>query len=268
MFKVERLQHIRQYMLEEKQAEVSILSSMLNVSDATIRNDFEELEKEGFITRFHGGAALNAIGYQDDEIHNALQRTTIEYVKAKEELGEVASQLIREKEWIFLGPGTTTYYIAKALAQRTNIHVLTNNLLVANILGPTPTIRTIVLGGHLRTEGLYTLPDDLEKELNGIYLSKAFFSVDGAGIDSGYTISDMNVMNIIQTIIPRCDNTFFAVDHSKYGKRTFMKLGALDMVKNVIINENTDALYKNYYKAHDVELYTASTSKHLSGEEM
>jgi len=259
MFKIERIQRIKDYMLEHRQVDVGTLSRMLHVSDATIRNDFDELEKEGYVTRFHGGAALNAIGYQEDEINNALTGNTIEYDQKKAELGSVASQLIEEKEWIFLGPGTTSYYIAKTLSQRNNMHVLTNNLLVANILGPNPFIQTLVLGGQINSEGLYTMPEDIQKDLKGFFLSKAFFSIDGIDLDAGYTLSDINVLNIINSISANCQETFFAIDSTKFGKRTFIKLGNMSYAQNVITNDSTPAKYKQYYLEHGIQLYTSST---------
>ena len=59
MFAIERIKIIKNYLIENKQLEVNILSKMLNVSEVTIRRDLEKLEKEGFITRTHGGAVLN-----------------------------------------------------------------------------------------------------------------------------------------------------------------------------------------------------------------
>ena len=57
MFKIERIRRIKEILRDCRQIEVSALSSLLNVSDATIRNDLEELEKEGFCFRI--GRPLN-----------------------------------------------------------------------------------------------------------------------------------------------------------------------------------------------------------------
>lgn len=258
MFRPERIQKIKEYLLQHEQAYVQTLSEQLNVSDATIRNDFNDLEKEGFIVRFHGGAMLNDSGRQNQEISRALQSDDFGYDRNKEELGIVASHLIQEKEWIFLGPGTTTYYIARELAQRSNIHVLTNNLMVASILAPNPGIQTIVIGGEIHAANVYTLPESIEKELDNIYLDKAFFSIDGADIKSGYTLSDPYILDIINTVCTKCEEFFLAIDYTKYGKRAFMKLADINFTHNVIINENTPSKYRQYYASHDIKTYTLS----------
>ena len=58
MFKAARHEKIKEILLNQKQINVQTLSSWLNVSPVTIRSDFEELEKQGFLVRTHGGAIL------------------------------------------------------------------------------------------------------------------------------------------------------------------------------------------------------------------
>jgi DeoR/GlpR family transcriptional regulator of sugar metabolism len=73
VFAIERIKIIKNYLIENKQLEVNILSKMLNVSEVTIRRDLEKLEKEGFITRTHGGAVLST----GDSIYNESLLTDI-----------------------------------------------------------------------------------------------------------------------------------------------------------------------------------------------
>lgn len=258
MLKVERQQKIKEYMLEHKRVTVDGISRLLKVTPATVRTDFTELEEEGYLIRFHGGASLNVIDYKEDEISSALGAPAFEHDAKKLEVGTVASHLIQEKEWIFLGPGTTTYYIAKAMAHRSSIHILTNNLLVANVIGTNPSCEIRLLGGNIHSEGLYTQPADLHAELRGIYLSKAFFSVDGVDMNSGYTLSDINVLDLFKTIYANCRELFMAIDSTKYGKRAFMKLDSLNFKHSVIANEEMPEAFFDYYQTHNVKVYTKS----------
>lgn len=255
MFKVERIRRIKEILRDCHQIEVSALSSLLDVSDATIRNDLEELEREGFLTRFHGGATINA-AETTEPINTAFSRDAVAYDKNKEEIGIIASKLIKEREWVFLGPGTTNYYIAKALRQRQNINVLTNNFLVANILADISSIRVSFLGGQIEYQGYYTIPNDWSKELNNIYLDKAFFSVDGVDLHAGYTLTDRAVFEIIRAVSKCSRDTIMVVDHLKFNQRTFMKIGDLDMASIVITNAHIPDEYKRYYVDHNIPTYT------------
>lgn len=263
MFKIERIRRIKEILKDCGQIDVSSLSSLLNVSDATIRNDLEELEKEGFLTRFHGGATINQV-HAEEQAANRPCDDLVEYDKNKEEIGVIASKLVREKEWIFLGPGTTTYYIAKALRQRSNINVFTNNFSVASILRNEPGIKVLFLGGQMDHQGFYTIPDDLEKELHNIYLDKAFFSIDGIDLEAGYTLSDTAVYDIILTVMKRSRETVMAVDYSKFDQRAFMKIGDIDLVKTVITNVNIPDDYKRYFIEHGIRAYTSYDLKPIT----
>lgn len=255
MFKVERIRRIKEILKDCRQIEVSALSNILNVSDATIRNDLEELEQEGFLTRFHGGATINS-PETEEPVNTSLHADLVEYNKSKEEIGEIASRLIKEREWIFLGPGTTTYYIAKALRQRSNINILTNNFLVANMLYNLPNIRLLFLGGQIDHLGFYTIPDNWAQEVKDIYLDKAFFSVDGVDLTAGYTLSDKSVLEIIRSIMKCSQETIMAVDYMKFGQRAFIKAGDLNMASTVITNAGIPDEYKHYYLTHGVFTYT------------
>ena len=59
MFAAERQNKIKEILTEYKQINVSSLSSILNVTETTVRKDLEALEKEGFLFKTHGGAILN-----------------------------------------------------------------------------------------------------------------------------------------------------------------------------------------------------------------
>ena len=79
MLKVERQQKIKEYMLTHKRVTVDGVSRLLKVTPATVRTDFSELEQEGYLVRFHGGATLNVIDYKEDEINNALGVNAVEH---------------------------------------------------------------------------------------------------------------------------------------------------------------------------------------------
>jgi len=259
MFKPERLNRIKELMIEKKQMDVSTLSGLLDVSEATIRSDLEQLEQNGFLTRFHGGAALN-----DEEQSTPVSTVitaplTIPYDKDKEEIGLIASKMIHEREWIFLGAGTTSAYIAKALSSRHNLNILTNNLLVANILGPNPGIQVLFLGGKIYSEDMFTIPEKLEAELEDYFLSKAFFSVDAVSMDAGYTLTDVNVIHQIKTVSTRTSELILGLDHKKFNQRSFMCLGDLDFAPTIISNDKIPPEYLDYYQTHQIQVYTSYT---------
>ena len=257
MFKTERIKRIKELIFERKQINVTTLSTLLNVSEVTIRSDLEALEEEGFIVRTHGGAVLNEEYTNQHAINDALTGRNISYNKDKEYIGKIASNLIIENEWVFLGSGVTCYYIAKELLNRKNVNVLSNNLYVINILSSNPYINVISTGGII-SHSLSCMSGDLfKKSIENMYFSKAFFSVDGVDFDGGYTISNSVEMETYRAIAEKSKEVVFAIDHTKFSKLAFLRIGDLDMTKTVISNEKIPAQYKAYYFDHGIRIFTS-----------
>lgn len=257
MNKPERLKRIKEIVYEKNKIDVSTLSIMLEVTEATIRNDFEQLEEEGFLTRYHGGASLNANGVPVGQFQNVGFSITIPYDMEKERLAEAAAALVQEREWIFLGPGTTCYYIAKALSQRKNLNIMTNSFFVVNILSSNPSIRLLFLGGNVQNEGMYSIPDNLKQRLQQLYLSKAFFSVDAVSLEGGYTLTDTYILDIIKKVRSCSEESFMCVDSKKFGQRSFMYLADLDFTTSLVSDKQLPPEYEEYYNTHGIQIYTS-----------
>ena len=255
MNKLERSQKIRDILTELGQASVSQLSSTLGVSEATVRTDLEELERSGFLTRYHGGASYNKPQSAPSVVPYSM---SMEYSRIREQVGITAANLIQAGDGVFLGPGTTNYYIALALRQRTDIvvNVVTNNFLVASAIRSCPSKRLHFIGGLVEPAGLFTIPDDIEKSLEDIYLDKMFFSIDGVDLFAGYTLSDPSVHNLITTVAGRSKQVIMAADSEKFDKRSFMKIGDLTFAPVVVSDAGIPAAYSNYYLQNGIRLYT------------
>ena len=96
---------------EDGHAKVQELSRIFNVTDVTIRQDLEALEKLGYIQREHGGAFLKDVGSfaKTGKVFNQ------NHIEEKREIARKAVSFIREGECIILDSGSTTTEIAKLL---------------------------------------------------------------------------------------------------------------------------------------------------------
>ncbi len=256
MFKKERQKNIKAMLSDRKQVAVLELSSLFHVSEVTIRSDLDELEREGFLTRLHGGAILKDQSTENQDTIVAVPFGSIAYDANKQQIGKVAASLVNERERVFLGPGTTCYYIAKELLHRRNITVLTNNLYVANILISNPYIKVLLIGGQV-VRDLYCVADEIfTKSIENLYLSKAFFSVGGADFN-GYTVSSVPETEIYKQIAEKSKEVIMALDNTKFNMHEFVYLGDLDMLPIVISDSKMPEPYKEYYSAHNVKILTS-----------
>ena len=264
MFKVSRQAKIKEIILDRNQVDVQTLSSLLNVSSVTIRNDLEALEEQGVVIRTHGGAILNDALMRSKSPAASMRETQLEYDKYKDEIGQIASHLANENEWIFLGPGTTCSFLAGCLAQRNRLNIITNNLYAIPMLVRNSSNNIIVLGGSLYPENMFLGGDFFTHSLKNLHISKAFFSVSGVHLQGGYSMSSFAELNIYSQIREISSQVIFLADYRKFGTISLAKLGELDCVDTLISNEGIPGEYKTYFFEHGVRLYTSYEIKRSS----
>ncbi|WHH57269.1 DeoR/GlpR family DNA-binding transcription regulator [Petroclostridium sp. X23] len=254
MFAAERLKKIRQILTEYKKAEVNSLSSLLTVSEVTIRKDLERLEQEGFLTRTHGGAILNEKNVLTEN-YNVLDITELEHKKM---IGLIAAQMINDNEAVYIGVGTTCLQIAKNIKDKKNITIVTNNVTAALELSNIQGIRTLLIGGDIkkREHTHATVGSGVTESFPDIYVDKAFIGVDGISFRRGYTIHDSDDL-LAATRVSKCTNELIVVaDHTKFEKIAFCQAGDLCMAHKVISDELVPEEYMEYYFKNNVQIFT------------
>ncbi len=255
MFKAARQAKIKEILLDQNQIDVQTLSSLLNVSVVTIRSDLEELEREGFVLRTHGGAVLNDSRTKPAEAPFALGPR--EYSKEKDHIAQIAAHLIENQEWVFLGAGEICQYIAKELLGRETLNIVTNNIVVANILAQNRGSNVIVTGGNLNHTGMFLSGEIFNRSLSSLFISKAFFEVAGVDFKGGYTVSSIAEAQVFESIRPIAKEVIIVADYQRFGEISFMKLGNLEAADTVISNEKMPEEYKTYYFNNKIKIFTS-----------
>jgi len=256
VFAIERIKIIKNYLIENKQLEVNILSKMLNVSEVTIRRDLEKLEKEGFITRTHGGAVLNT----GDTIYteSLLTDMTDEESTDYSDIADIAIEMINDDDVIMLSNGTINLSIAKKLANKKNLTVVTNDILIAAELTNHQTIKVILLGGVIvsSTKSVFgTLTID---NLNLFFVNKLFIEVNGVSSNLDVTVSSMNMASLIQASIKNSNERIVLCSSEAFKKNSFYKVGKLtEITEKVITSPNIDDNYKTELFNNNIQLFTS-----------
>jgi len=222
--------------LLEKNGKVSVnnLSKSFKVSEVTIRNDLDVLEKKNLLIRMHGGAIQVRRVALDYQLNVKAKR----HAEEKRAIGEKAAGVINDGETIILDSGTTTEEIAKNLIFLKDLTVITNSLNVAIRLSELPGVHVIVPGGYLRKKALSLIGSNAEENIKRYYCDKVFIGVDG--IDSEYGISTPNVeeahLNNIMINISR--EVIVVTDSSKFKHRSFAKIAPISKINTIITDKN------------------------------
>jgi len=253
VFQAQRLVVIRNLVSEQKTVDVSTLTRHLNVSEVTVRKDLEKLEAEGFLRKLHGGAVLA----EQEEQHLFQAVEIIEY-SSKLRIAELAVELIDDDDSIFLGGGSTCSLFAKLLSSKHRIRVVTNNFNAVHFMFPA--IRNIYfLGGNVEGIGpmLYS-KGQTETEIEpGIFVNKAFFSVDGVDVRAGFTVNDYSRAVIIKYISKIAKKIVILADHTKFGEVGMHQALEIEAPDFVVTNEVIDDMYKTIFFNKNIKVLTS-----------
>ena len=142
MFAEERHEIINNLLAEGGSVKVTELSEQLNVSEATIRRDLQEMEEKKLLKRTHGGA----IRIEDTNFEPTFVDKKNKKHEEKVAIGKYAAKLINDGDTIIVDSGTTTLEIARNITAK-NVTVITNSIDIAAELSNKEDIELIVTGG-------------------------------------------------------------------------------------------------------------------------
>lgn len=237
MFAEERYIRIVEQVSSQGKATVGELSAALGVSPVTIRRDLETLEARRLLVRTHGGA----MPADTEPLEAAQERSFSEKAGAlaaeKLRIAEAAARLIKEEEAILLTPGTTNMLLARLLAGKRALTVVTNAANIAIQLSETGDADVHLIGGIMRRKSFGLVGPQGEQALRGIRVDKLFLGVDGFDFEAGLTTPNVQEASINRTMIDIAKQVIVVADHSKFGRVMFSRIAGLDAVHTVISDQ-------------------------------
>ncbi len=129
---------------EQGYATIEALARRFALSAQTVRRDIVQLDAQGLLQRFHGGA-----GIREGHVRLGYAEKRIIAADAKERIGRATAALIPEGAAVFLDVGTTVEAVARALRGRRNLRIFTCSLAAATLLAGEADLELVVLGGQV-----------------------------------------------------------------------------------------------------------------------
>ncbi|HYW94983.1 MAG TPA: DeoR/GlpR family DNA-binding transcription regulator [Bacteroidales bacterium] len=253
MLPQQRREKILDLIREDGHAKVLQLSRIFKVTEVTIRQDLEKLEKEGFIEREHGGAYLKNIGLNVKNI--VLQNQ--EHLAEKAAIAHKALELIHDGDTIILDSGSTTTEIAKLITGFKNLTVITNSLNIALTLGVDTEINLVVTGGEFKAPTLSLTGQKAADFFEGIHVDKLFLATAGITLKSGLTYPSISDLVVKRAMIESANEVYLVADSSKIGESSFASLGALSLIDFLITDSKITKENIELFKNNDILMIIA-----------
>jgi DeoR/GlpR family transcriptional regulator of sugar metabolism len=239
MFQDQRREKILELLRENGSCRVQELSALFHVSEPTIRQDLETLEKNHSITRQHGGAFI--ADYSSFTGKLTLEHT--EHMEEKRRIGSKAAEFIKSGDNIILDSGSTLTELAKNITDRKDLNIITSAINITLILGAEPTNHILLTGGELKVPTLSVTGEKAAAVFQGIYVEKLFLATGGFSLAAGLTYPGTSDIPLKQAMINSAHTIFLLADSSKLEKIYFASLNCQKKLNYLITDDKVTPDY-------------------------
>ena len=232
----DRFSLILQQLAETGSVSIADLAPRLGVSKASVRRDLELLEERHLLTRSHGGATATGVLLDlplryGAGLHRAVKRR-IAAAAIERVHGDV--------NVVGFTGGTTTTEVARALADRAGLTVVTNALNIASELALRRNLKLFVTGGIARAESYELIGPVAEASLGGFNLDVVFVGVNGISARGGVTTHEEDDARTVAALIGHAQTVIVVTERAKLGKVTFARICDIDRVDELVTDGESD----------------------------
>ena len=235
---------------ERRRVTIEGLAKDLEVSTMTIRRDLRRLADEDIVTLVHGGAVYNEGGAY---LH-ALTVREKTMRREKSAIAEYCAQQIPEGSAVYLDNGSTTVEIADALRGKQNIAVLSHSLPVLNILSHAKNIQLISVSGIYEPRAKGFFGDLALRMLRQFRIDIAFLGVTAVDADDGVMSAVFYEQALKKVLVERAKKKILAIDHTKIGGSSFLKVCDLHEIDGIVTDKFADATFIAKAKRMGIEV--------------
>jgi DeoR/GlpR family transcriptional regulator of sugar metabolism len=233
----DRRKALKQLLTDHGELELIKMAEVFDVSEQTIRRDFEALEDSGLLRRVVGGVIAIAGNANEPAFASRVQLE----VAAKAHIGAAVADLLSPGEAVYFDGGSTALAVARAVRGRNlGLTALTSSLLVALELAEEPDTEVVVIGGSLRSGDMVTVDTDVENALRRFNLDTFVMGVSGVHFTKGLTEYHRDEAHRKQIAIAQSDRVILAVDSTKFEKVRLVHVADLEDVSIVVTDIPSD----------------------------
>ena len=249
----ERQKQILSLLTRQQRLSVAEIVAQFAISEATARRDLESLASQGKVQRVHGGVI--AVEQAPPELP-ILERET-EQLDEKIRIARAVSELVSDKEAVFLGSGSTVLEVARHLRNRRNLTVITNSLPVLNMLVGINGITVISLGGMLRDSELSFIGHITEQALMEVRADKVIMGTRGVSLEHGLTNDYLQETLTDRAILKIGRKVIIVADHTKVNRVATALLAPLDSMQTFVTDSKADKKFIQALKKNGIEVIVA-----------
>lgn len=254
-----RLDLVLDLIIDHGHVGVDDLVAQLGISPATARRDLDALAEQQLVIRDHGGASAHPDASSLPMRYRASRNPV-----AKAAIAAHAVGLIRPGSVLGLNGGTTTTAFAHELASRKEFRevdrptvLVTNSVNIAQELAVRRHLQLVVTGGIVRESSYELVGNWAEQMLGQIRIDTLFLGVNALNAVDGACGHDEAEASMSGRLIERSSRVVVLADSTKIGATAFARIGAIEVVDDVVTDAKVDPEELEALRAAGVQVHLA-----------
>lgn len=244
----QRRNDILSAVLTRGHADVKTLAAEMLVSEATVRRDLRQLADEKLVELVYGGATV-------PRSHDvSIRSRALRNMEAKRIVGQLAAQLVTDRDMLYLDGGTTCFEMRHGLRMRSGLSVIVNSWRLAVELAEAPDVNIIQIGGHYRNEREDCVGPLAAHTIDQLRGYVAFISADGLSTDFGLWSNDIETAYLYQHVIRNARDTVLLVDHTKFAAPSLFRICDWGPVSRVVTDQRPSQEWTAFFEEQGIEL--------------
>ena len=221
-----RKEQIFDILKQKGKVTVSELSATLYVSEMTIRRDLADMEKDGFLKRYRGGAVLPV-----DQL--PISHRMLLEEEEKRNLAHQTEKFLHDHMTVYIDSSSTCNYIIPHLKKYNDIHIITNSIKSLQTASDFHLPCTL-LGGDYLEKDMCLVGPIANMQAQNINVDIAFFTSQGLSDDGIISDTDLEQRTVRYFIMQNAKQNVFLFEKTKLHQKYLHTLTKSENVTAII----------------------------------
>jgi DeoR/GlpR family transcriptional regulator of sugar metabolism len=218
----QRQTEIASYVMGRGSASANELAELFGVSLMTIHRDLYELEHQGVVRKFRGGASAQPSSVFESNVSYRMSAALAE----KQALARHARSLVEPGMALMLDDSTSTLELARLLDDITPLTIVTNFLESIKLLASRPGIRLLSLGGEYYAAHDSFLGVPCIEAIEALHVDLLFAST--SAVSGGYAYhQEQEIVLVKRAMMRAAERSVLMVDHTKFDRAALHRVAPL-----------------------------------------
>lgn len=229
---------------------ISELAEHFQVSDETIRRDVRQLERLGRVQKFHGG-----VSQPGGTLEGPYRTRLRDQAEGKKILAQKAAEQVHEGMTLFLDSGTTTFWLARALAPMRHLTIITNSIDIAQEVVDRQGQRVFFAGGTIHPGYHGAFCAEAVSYCRRFVPDITAISVGAIEAERGFLDFDVDEASFKRAILPDARRVMVLADATKFTRPGFMHVAGYHEVHDLVTDRSPPPAIRKAAEAGGIHVH-------------